>query len=134
MALHFFEEQAHTALYRKYRLPSPSEIHSLIFSYLQRKKGEPFNLAVDIGCRSGQSTRGMAPYFEKVIGIDVSESQIEEAKKVDGPDNVSYRRGFAEELEFEDGSIDLVTAGAAAHWFDMEKFMKEASQHHGGVQ
>ncbi|XP_041057143.1 putative methyltransferase DDB_G0268948 isoform X1 [Carcharodon carcharias] len=128
MALDFFKVQDHAARYRKYRLSSPNEVQGLIVSYLQRKKGEPFSLAVDIGCGSGQSTRGMAPYFEKVIGIDVSEAQIEEAKKVDGPDNVSYRWGFAEELEFEDGSIDLVTAGAAAHWFDMEKFMKEVER------
>jgi len=31
-------------------------------------------------------------------------------------------------LEFEDGSVDLVTAGLAAHWFDMEKFMKEVER------
>ncbi|XP_072337758.1 putative methyltransferase DDB_G0268948 [Scyliorhinus torazame] len=128
MAWRLFEEKKHAAMYRKYRLPSASEVHKSIFDYLEKKKGKPFTLAVDIGCGSGQSTRGLAPYFEKVVGIDVSEAQIEEAKKVDGPDNVSYRLGLAEELEFEDGSVDLVTAGTAAHWFDMEKFMKEAER------
>ncbi|GCB77614.1 hypothetical protein scyTo_0020014 [Scyliorhinus torazame] len=58
----------------------------------------------------------------------MSEAQIEEAKKVDGPDNISYRQGLAEELDFEDGSVDLISVGAAAHWFDMEKFMKEAER------
>ncbi|XP_067890734.1 putative methyltransferase DDB_G0268948 isoform X2 [Heterodontus francisci] len=92
------------------------------------QKGKPFSLAVDVGCGSGQSSRGLASYFEKVVGIDLSGAQIEEAKKLDRPDNVSYRVGLAEELEFEDGSVDLVTVGVAAHWFDMEKFMKEVDR------
>ncbi|XP_078085077.1 putative methyltransferase DDB_G0268948 [Mustelus asterias] len=128
MASRLFEEQEHAALYQKYRLPSHSQILNLVLDYLQRKKGKPFRLAVDIGCGSGQSTRGLASYFERVVGIDVSGAQIEEARKVDGPENVSYRQGLAEELEFEDGSVDLVTAGAATHWFDMEKFMKEVER------
>ncbi|XP_038643785.1 putative methyltransferase DDB_G0268948 isoform X2 [Scyliorhinus canicula] len=128
MAWRLFEEKDHAAMYQKYRLSSYDQVHNLIFNYLEKKKGKPFTLAVDIGCGSGQSTRGLASYFDKVVGIDVSEAQIEEAKKVDGPDNVSYRLGLAEELEFEDGSVDLVTAGIAAHWFDMEKFMKEAER------
>ncbi|GCC36908.1 putative methyltransferase DDB_G0268948 isoform X1 [Chiloscyllium punctatum] len=128
MASRLFEEHEHVALYLKYRLPSPFQIRNLILDYLQRKKGKPFTLAVDIGCGSGQSTRGLASYFEKVVGIDVSEAQIEEAKKVDGPDNVSYRQGLAEELGFEDSSVDLITAAAAAHWFDLEKFMKEVDR------
>jgi ubiquinone/menaquinone biosynthesis C-methylase UbiE len=34
-----------------------------------------------VGCGSGQSTRLISPYFKRVIGTDVSESQVEEAKK-----------------------------------------------------
>ncbi|XP_067844092.1 putative methyltransferase DDB_G0268948 isoform X2 [Heptranchias perlo] len=125
MAARLFEEQEHAALYQKYRPTPPAEIRNLVLNYLQRKKGKPFGLAVDVGCGSGLSTRNLAPFFEKVVGIDVSGAQIEEAKKMGGLNNVSYRLGLAEELEFEDGSVDLVTAGTAAHWFDMEKFMKE---------
>ncbi|XP_048455406.1 putative methyltransferase DDB_G0268948 [Rhincodon typus] len=128
MAQYFFEEQEHTAMYQKYRLPSPTEIYDLILNYLQTKKEEPFTLAVDVGCGSGQSTRGLASHFEKVVGIDMSEAQVEEAKKMDRSDNVSYRQGQAEELDFKDGSVDLITVGAAAQWFDLEKFMKEVDR------
>ncbi|XP_043549188.1 putative methyltransferase DDB_G0268948 [Chiloscyllium plagiosum] len=125
MTQYFFEKPGHAALYQKYRLPSPNEINDLILNYLQTKKGKPFTLAVDVGCGSGQSTRGLTSYFEEVVGIDISEAQIEEAKKMERSDNVSYRQGLAEELGFQDGSVDLVTVGAAAQWFDLEKFMKE---------
>ncbi|XP_041055981.1 putative methyltransferase DDB_G0268948 isoform X1 [Carcharodon carcharias] len=128
MASRLFEEREHAALYQKYRVPLPSQICNLVLNYLQRKKGKPFSLAVDIGCGSGQSTRGLAAYFEKVIGIDASGAQIEEARKVGGPGNISFRQGLAEKLEFEDGSVDLIIAGAAVHWFDIEMFMKEVER------
>ncbi|XP_059503626.1 uncharacterized protein LOC125453951 [Stegostoma tigrinum] len=38
------------------------------------------------------------------------------------------RQGQAEELDFKDGSVGLITVGAAAQWFDMEKFMKEVDR------
>ncbi|XP_051882464.1 putative methyltransferase DDB_G0268948 [Pristis pectinata] len=128
MATHFFEEKEHATLYQKYRPFASTEINDLILKYLEKKKGKPFSLAVDVGCGSGQSSRGLAPFFDKVVGIDVSEAQIEEAKKMRGLDNVSHRQGVAEKLDFKDASVDLVTAAAAAHWFDMEKFMKEVDR------
>jgi len=36
------------------------------------------------------------------------------------------RVGTAEDLPFPDGSVDLLTAASAAHWFDVEGFIKEA--------
>ena len=52
---------------------------------------QPLKLAVDIGCGTGQSTRPLAPYFEKVLGFDISEAQLENARKEETPDNVEYR-------------------------------------------
>lgn len=34
----------------------------------------------------------------------------------------------AEELPFEDASVDLLASFTAAHWFDIEKFMREVSR------
>ncbi|XP_072902752.1 putative methyltransferase DDB_G0268948 isoform X1 [Hemitrygon akajei] len=128
MATRFFEGKEHAALYQKYRPCAPTETNSLILKYLEKKKGKPFSLAVDVGCGSGQSSRGLAPFFDTVVGVDVSEAQIEEAKKTCGLDNVSYRQGVAEKLDFQDASVDLVTAAAAAHWFDVETFVKEVDR------
>lgn len=38
------------------------------------------------------------------------------------------RKGTAEDLPFTDGSVDLVTAATAAHWFDQPRFLAEASR------
>lgn len=40
--------------------------------------------------------------------------------------NVTFRQAHAEDLDFiEDGSLDVVTAGEAAHWFDYSKLWPE---------
>lgn len=41
---------------------------------------------------------------------------------------VYHRSGPAEELPFSDGSVDLLTAASAAHWFDTERFLSEAAR------
>lgn len=46
---------------------------------------------MDLGCGTGQNTRLLAPHFQKVVGIDVSECQVEEARGVPGFANVTYR-------------------------------------------
>ncbi|XP_069057175.1 putative methyltransferase DDB_G0268948 isoform X1 [Pleurodeles waltl] len=128
MDTRLFEGEEHASLYQKYRLSLPLEMQRLVLSYLEEKKGKPFVLAADVGCGTGQTTCVLAPHFEKVVGTDISEAQIKEAKKMSSPPNVSFLVSPAEELPFEDVSVDLVIASSAAHWFNLEKFMKEANR------
>ncbi|XP_065269857.1 putative methyltransferase DDB_G0268948 [Emys orbicularis] len=128
MAVRLFEARDHAVSYLKYRFSPPENLQSVIFSYLEEKKADPIRLAVDVGCGSGQSTRVLAARFEKVVGTDISEAQIEAAKQAASFPNVSYHVCPAEELPFEDGSVDLITAFTAAHWFDMPRFMKEVDR------
>ncbi|XP_056287643.1 ubiquinone/menaquinone biosynthesis C-methyltransferase UbiE isoform X2 [Pseudoliparis swirei] len=86
------------------------------------------NLAVDVGCGSGQGTILLAPHFTKVVGTDVSPAQLEMALTNENPPNVSYRECPAETLPFACGEVDLVSAFAAAHWFDREKFLLEVDR------
>ncbi|KAG9271198.1 putative methyltransferase DDB-G0268948 [Astyanax mexicanus] len=128
MSFRLFEEKQHASIYQKYRMVPPDEVKELILQYLDKKKGPPFELVVDLGCGTGQNTRLLSPHFQKVVGIDISESQLEEARAVPGFTNLSYRTGTAEQLPFPDGSVDLLTAASAAHWFDPQGFLKEASR------
>ncbi|XP_067404798.1 putative methyltransferase DDB_G0268948 [Emydura macquarii macquarii] len=128
MAVHLFEARDHAVSYQKYRFSPPEKLQSVIFSYVEEKRVDPIRLVVDVGCGSGQSTRVLAAHFEKVIGTDISEAQIEAARQAASLPNVSYHVCPAEDLPFEDGSVDLITAFTAAHWFDMPKFMKEVDR------
>ncbi|TSQ01542.1 hypothetical protein Baya_11118 [Bagarius yarrelli] len=128
MAHRLFEEKHHASIYQKYRIIPPDSVMQLILEYLNKKKGPPYEVAVDLGCGTGQNTRLLAPYFQKVVGIDVSECQVEEARAVAGFSNITYRSGPAEEVPFPDGSVDLLTAASAAHWFDTDRFLVEAAR------
>ncbi|KAK5890709.1 hypothetical protein CesoFtcFv8_014203 [Champsocephalus esox] len=126
MTYRFFEGKDHASVYQKYRFTPPGELKNIILQYLDKKKGKPHVLAVDLGCGTGQNSRLLAPHFQAVVGIDISESQLEEAKGVPGYPNITYRKGSAEELPFPDGYVDLLTAASAAHWFDQSRFLAEA--------
>ncbi|KAM4626658.1 putative methyltransferase [Discoglossus pictus] len=127
MATRLFEGKGHASVYQKYRFSPPQEILDLIFSYIGERLKKPYGLAVDVGCGTGQSTRIWVPYFQKVIGTDISEAQIEEAKK-DAFPNLSYSACPAEVVPVDDASVDLLTACAAVHWFDIETFFKEVDR------
>ena len=78
--------------------------------------------AVDIGCGNGQLTQLLAPWFNKVIGLDPSADQIANAIP---NERIDYRCAPAEQLPLLDASASLVTAAQAAHWFDLPAFYRE---------
>ncbi|NWT57143.1 TMT1 methyltransferase, partial [Erythrocercus mccallii] len=128
MATQMFEGRGHAAVYQKYRFAPGKELQQTILSYLQEKKAIPAELAVDVGCGSGQGTRFLGQHFKKVVGTDISEAQVQEAKDTPCMPNISYLVCPAEELPFQDGSVDVLTSFTAAHWFDIGKFMREAQR------
>lgn len=54
------------------------------------QKAIPAELAVDVGCGSGQGTHFLGEHFKKVVGTDISEAQIQEAKDTPCLPNISY--------------------------------------------
>lgn len=79
-------------------------------------------LAWDAGCGSGQATIDLASHFDRVVGSDVSQPQLDRAPLTD---NISYRCEPAHQSSLEKGSVDLVLVAQALHWFDIEGFYKE---------
>jgi ubiquinone/menaquinone biosynthesis C-methylase UbiE len=78
--------------------------------------------AIDIGCGTGQLTGLLTNRFERVIGLDPSQTAIDHATP---HDKITYLKGAAEETLQPDQSVDLIVAAQAAHWFDMPKFNTE---------
>jgi SAM-dependent methyltransferase len=72
--------------------------------------------AIDIGCGTGQLTGLLTNRFERVIGLDPSQTAIDHATP---HDKITYLKGAAEETLQPDQSVDLIVAAQAAHWFDM---------------
>lgn len=88
-------------------------------------------LAWDVACGTGQATSALALLFDKVIGTDLSQSQLENAVQ---RDNILYvqcsseaePRLLGEKLGILPASVDLITVAQALHWFDLEKFYANA--------
>ncbi|NIX76211.1 class I SAM-dependent methyltransferase [Microvirga terricola] len=81
------------------------------------------DVALDVGCGTGQLSVLLADRFKRVIATDASAQQIEKA----GPhERVEYRVAPAESSGLADHSVDLITAAQAAHWFDLPAFYAEA--------
>ena len=74
-------------------------------------------------------TRSLSASFARIIGTDPSKDMIEQARSMtpkEGYPYVEYREATAEHSPFlETGSVDMVAAGQAAHWFDYQKLWPE---------
>ena len=80
--------------------------------------------ALDLGCGSGQASRGLEPWFRQVVGADISHEQLLAA-----PASQShYLVSQAHRLPLADASLDLITVAQAYHWFDQAAFQAEASR------
>ena len=108
---------ARSADYAAYRPTYPLSV----VEYLAGVCAEP-DVAVDVGCGTGQLSVLLAERFRRVIATDASARQIEQAEP---HERVEYRVAPAENTGLPDASVDLVAAAQAAHWFDLPAFYAE---------
>lgn len=75
---------------------------------------------LDLGCGAGHTTRAVARRASRVVGLDLTEAMLEEARwlaRSEGADAIEFRAGDAESLPFPDASFDRVTCRLCAHHF-----------------
>lgn len=82
-------------------------------------------LAWDCGTGNGQAAKALAHHFEKVIGTDINQAQLEVAFKAH---NIEYRCMNAEQTDIPSHTVDLMTVAQALHWFDLPRFYEEAKR------
>jgi len=126
-----------TAVYASFRPTYPKQLFDFIFRYHEGQRGARWDTAVDLGCGTGtsirvclmiimtylckgQATTELTP-FKRVVGVDSSAKMIAAAREsaasnpsLMNSENVNqfeYVEGDAENLVFEDGSVDLLIAG-----------------------
>lgn len=78
---------------------------------------------LDLGTGTGVLPRNMHRYGAKWVGIDISENQIEQAKRLSVGTDIEYYTVSAENLDFPDNSFDVITACQCFWYFDHEKLM-----------
>lgn len=104
----------HASAYAQARPTYPESL----FAWLARRSRRRA-LAWDAGCGNGQATVALAWHFERVVGSEPSEAQLQAA--LPHP-RVEYRREPAEQPSLDPASVDLVLVAQALHWFDQARF------------
>ena len=125
-----FENAEMSAAYGKFRPVYPKSVGGIITSYMRSNECSGFEFAVDAACGTGQSTFLLSDHFQHVVGVDISETQIDQAKlKLEDDNakgNIEFKVGDAQHLPIESSSVDLLTCAMAWHWLDADKFYAEA--------
>ncbi|MFL5501988.1 MAG: class I SAM-dependent methyltransferase [Gemmatimonadaceae bacterium] len=121
-----FSQQA--AQYAAYRPRYPRALFEFVAGLTARH-----GAVLDCGTGSGQAAIGMTDYFDRVIATDPSEEQIRNGAR---HPQIEFRVARAEASGLPDGSVNLVTAAQALHWFDTVAFFAEAKRvlaEHGAI-
>jgi SAM-dependent methyltransferase len=106
--------------YARYRPAYPQAL----FAYLN-ETASGHACAWDCGTGSGQAAISCAEYFTQVEATDISVEQIRHC--LPHP-RVHYSVSPAEATGFEADTFDLILVAQAYHWFDREKFAREAGR------
>lgn len=83
---------------------------------LEHAGAGPQDRVLDVATGAGFTAEAFAPHVAAVVGLDVSEGMIAQARKR-APENVTFELGGAEKMPFPDASFDIVTCRIAAHHF-----------------
>lgn len=77
---------------------------------------------LDLGTGTGVVPRNMYKYGAEWVGSDISENQIAQAKLLADRDgmNIEYVVSSAEDIDFPDGSFDVITACQCFFYFDYD--------------
>ncbi|KAM5347579.1 hypothetical protein ACJ41O_007403 [Fusarium nematophilum] len=123
--------------YAQSRLDYHHTVYSAVINQ-HTSTGGKLDTLVDVGCGPGIAARALAPRFVHAFGLDHSNGMIESARKLGGVTSTSepvrFEVSSAEELgsnlspPIPEGSVDLITAATAAHWFDMDVFWARAAK------
>lgn len=108
-----------SADYAKYRDVYPEVFYEKIAERKLCVKGQK---VLDLGTGTGVLPRNMYRFGAEWIGTDISENQIEQAKRLSAQSNqnIKYCAVAAEDIDFPDETFDVITACQCFYYFDKE--------------
>ncbi len=107
-------------LYAQYRPTYPAAFYEYINGLVKNR-----TCAWDCGTGNGQVASVLADNFEQVLATDISAKQLANAEQ---KPNIQYSLQAAEQSDFPDDKFDLIVVAQAMHWFDFDKFYREANR------
>ena len=116
-----------SAGYAKYRDIYPKVFYEKIVERNLCVKGQK---VLDLGTGTGVLPRNMYAYGADWVGTDISENQIEQAKKLAGElgQETEYLVAATEDVDYPDGTFDVITACQCFWYFDHERVMPKLAR------
>lgn len=105
--------------YRRFRPDYPQALLDWIVETGRLSAGD---IVVDVGCGTGISSRQLAAFGLRVIGVDPNATMLSAAREQGG--DIDYRQGEGESLplrEEELGAVAAIVGGQSFHWLDLER-------------
>jgi ubiquinone/menaquinone biosynthesis C-methylase UbiE len=92
--------------------------------------GEAGQSVVDLGTGTGTLARGFARRGCRVLGVDIADRLLEQARALDAAEGleVEYRIARAERTGLPERCAEVVSAGQCWHWFDRAAVAAEAAR------
>ena len=104
--------------YQRYRPTYPKSLFEYLASLCPSHE-----CAWDCATGTGQAAMQLVIHFSQVIATDASEQQVNQLPR---HPHLEGRVMLAEQVDFTDNSIDLITVAQALHWFDQTQFYDQA--------
>lgn len=114
-------------LYDQNRPEAPQAIVDILLSYLGREA----ELVMDLGCGTGLSTMIWSGHAERIVGVEPNDGMRQQAvaklMRAD-EDKISFVKGFSNQLEVADESVDVITCSQSFHWMEPVSTLQEANR------
>lgn len=121
--MNYFYPKTAAERYSKGRPGFHSNTIKHIKDYLQLDK--KLSTALDVACGTGLSTKALLEIAVNVYGTDTSQEMLNFASQ---PGKINYAIAPAEQQPFTGNSFDLITVSSGVHWFDIDRFLAEATR------
>jgi 2-polyprenyl-3-methyl-5-hydroxy-6-metoxy-1,4-benzoquinol methylase len=106
-------------------LPDEWDHNQQYQKYLLKNIPKNCNCILDVGCGTGELTKKLTHYSKEIIGIDVSENMINEAKKRNCGERIKYIKISVERyLKETKKQFDVIISIAALHHMNEEKILE----------
>jgi SAM-dependent methyltransferase len=115
-----------TGRVRDYALYRPSYPRHIIDVLARGIALEPDSIVADIGCGTGLLASLFLANGNRVVGIEPND-EMRQAANLAFRDRAAFEcmRGTAEATGLREGAVDVISAGQAAHWFDIDRAREE---------
>jgi ubiquinone/menaquinone biosynthesis C-methylase UbiE len=123
MNVNYFNSKTAAERYARGRPDFHSNTIRHVKDYIQID--DKLDKALDIACGTGLSTKALLEIAANVYGTDTSKEMLNFALEFD---TINYSIASAEQQPFADNYFDLITVSSGVHWFDIDKFLKEANR------